>query len=61
MRLLLSGNVRNDSHVTNDESLTVPSWGHSFFAMGIILSIVLFAMGPLQDRLLLWSGLGAAG
>jgi hypothetical protein len=33
----------------------------AFFATGMILSIVPFAMGPLQDRLLLWSGLGAAG
>jgi hypothetical protein len=33
----------------------------AFFGTGMVLSIVPFALGPLQDRLLLWSGLGAAG
>ena len=32
-----------------------------FFGAAMVLSIVPFALGPLQDRLLLWSGLGAAG
>jgi hypothetical protein len=33
----------------------------SFFFTATVLSIAPFALGPLQDRLLLWSGLGAAG
>jgi hypothetical protein len=33
----------------------------AFFGTGMVLSMVPFALGPLQDRLLLWSGLGAAG
>ncbi|MBN2195273.1 MAG: hypothetical protein JW751_20820 [Polyangiaceae bacterium] len=32
-----------------------------FFGAAMVLSIIPFAFGPLQDRLLLWSGLGAAG
>jgi hypothetical protein len=34
---------------------------NSFFFTAMALSILPFALGPVQDRLLLWSGMGAAG
>lgn len=33
----------------------------SFFFTAMVFSILPFALGPVQDRLLLWSGMGAAG
>ena len=33
----------------------------AFFGTGMILSLLPYTLGPPQDRLLIWSGLGAAG